>query len=160
MPIGSGVVAGEFGGGGNSGGGGGGGLPLTTASGVLGSPYTLTGSTTTFLTTSSLATGTWLVEFSCEFDTLAAGDAGVQIAAGTATATFAGPVSTDSYYQRGDGFDFVSGEVVAGNGFTCIASVSVAGTLVFQAKGVSGSILSSGKVAGVNCTGYAAEKIG
>jgi hypothetical protein len=126
---------------------------------VLGSPYTLTAVLTTFLTTASLGTGTWKVTFNCEITFNSAGTpfAGVTIAAGTATATFSGPIGCDRLASPG------ATEDTECAGFECIATVTGAGTLVFQGAGNGGGTASvvraTGRVLSENCTGYTAVKI-
>ena len=125
-------------------------VALTDAAGTLGSNYTVTGSMATFLTTSSLGIGTWLVAFSGAASIPAGADLDIQLAAGTATATFAGPVST--------GVKAATDQVLA---LTTVVTVTGAGTLVFQAQGSeSPSILTASPNSSVaGATGYTALRI-
>lgn len=127
----------------------------TSHAGHLSSPYSITGSLATFLTTSSLAVGTWLVNLSGLATTaLATSNAEVQVNTGTATATFEGCTSAqlESNFS-GDDRTF---------SLSFIATVTVAGTLVFQAINGSGTAQILAATSGhsySNATGYTAVQL-
>jgi hypothetical protein len=99
------------------------GITGTFHAGHLSSNYTLTTSLATFLTTASLGIGTWLVSFG-SLVLPGTGGAVVEIeaVAGTATATFEGQTSNSSIGSIGESAPL-----------SFIATVTVAGTLTFQA---------------------------
>ena len=112
-----------------------GGFPLSTPlAGVAAGQVALAG-TATFMTTGSLAVGTWAVEFVVA---VAEGAGGVtswgaiRVALGTATATFAGPLSAECD---------LSGGAVPNEGATLtlrvLVTVTVAGTILCQASGAN-----------------------
>jgi hypothetical protein len=131
---------------------------LSTAAGHLGSLYTLTTGFVTFLSTASLAVGTWLVTMNTSVFTGVAGQGvEIRVVAGTATATFEGNTSVQSV-ATGSGAALTVGAPLA-----FIATVTVAGTLAFQgiAGGTSGTptigaTTSSGQS---NATGYTATRV-
>jgi hypothetical protein len=131
---------------------------LTNSSGLLAANFTpVTTVAQTFLTTSALAIGTWLVTIEAMLAVAASNDIAVTIAAGTATATFAGP-------QAAEYDNTATAQPGLPVSFTCIVTVTVAGTLVFRCSGgtaASGSILAtSNGVGSTHVTGYTAVKIG
>lgn len=130
-------------------------VSLSNAAGHLASPYTVTGSLATFMTTASLGVGTWEVKFGANlsFNSSAAG-VEITTAVGTATATFEGKYSAESDFGIA-GVDELS--------LTFIATVTVAGTLVFQAIDQSASNSTINSVTTItskaNATGYTAVRI-
>lgn len=129
---------------------------LSTDSGNLAADIHFTNTTlTTILTTGSLTVGTWLVRGAVTLlsDSPAASWAVVTMAAGTATATFAG--------QQTAQHTFVALE---SNTLTveCLVTVTVAGTLVVQsecgASGITAKAASSG-FTGPKATGWTAVKV-
>lgn len=131
--------------------------PMTHAQGHLASDYTLTTSLATFLTTASLAIGTWLVHLGGFADQLvAANTIDIEVNAGTATATFEGQSSTTT--------ENVGGEASSPFSLDFIATVTAAGTLVFQAIESSATNNStikatSGLSGFARATGYTAVRI-
>jgi hypothetical protein len=102
---------------------------LTNAAGHLSGDYTLTASLATFMTTASLAVGTWLVSCSGVIDSLTSSDE-IELTTkqGTATATFEGAYSCDVINND------ASSTIERKNfGMSFIATVTGAGTLIFQA---------------------------
>jgi hypothetical protein len=100
---------------------------LTQVSGSLASNYNVTTSLATFLTTGSLAAGTWLVSLEATpflGDTSGSQNIQFEAVTGTATATFAGATSTEVSNDIASNYSAV---------LNFIATVTVAGTLVFQA---------------------------
>jgi hypothetical protein len=97
--------------------------PGTALAGHLASNYPVTTGLATFLTTASLAPGTWLVTLGSQV-LPGTGSAVVEIeaVAGTATATFEGQTANTT-----------SGSEAASAPLSFIATVTVAGTLAFQA---------------------------
>ena len=129
---------------------------LPYQAGTLGSPYTPTSTLTTFLTTASLGVGTWLISFSgtVGYSVTTGTLAEIVINTGTATATFVGPQSVSSESYFGGTISYNSNVNVA---FTCVAVVTVAGTLVFQAIGSLATIYAvSPTHAYAAATGYTA----
>lgn len=128
-------------------------VSLTSAAGHLTSDYTVTGSLATFLSTASLAVGTWLVSFNGIVQILSSSTA-VEIEAlvGTATATFDGASSTEV---------FPTSTAVIPAGFSFIATVTVAGTLSFQAVGNTSNKINASTPTStlVHATGYTAVRI-
>lgn len=133
---------------------------LVSVSGHLAGGYNLTNSLATFMTTGSLTVGTWLVNMSAECYCANSGTVTeVTTAQGTATATFEGCYSTT-----------ISDEQVASTTttvpavLTFVATVTVAGTLVFRAKtsittnfpAIDSTTRSTGYA---NATGYTAVRI-
>lgn len=111
--------------------GGGGGFPLTKASGQLANDYNFTGSLATFLTTSSLAAGVWDVTFSGTIGAAGGQDGDIVVNLGTATATFEGQTSGSF-----EGSGTVNYGILV---LRFIVTITVAGTLVFQAQASSGA---------------------
>ena len=101
------------------------------AAGALGVDYTCTGSLATYLTSASLSIGTWEINWQvCAYHVSGADQCGLQISAGTATASFQGPVTMESRN------DSATGPFAAMNHCTTIAVITGAGTLVMQAIGL------------------------
>ena len=130
-------------------------IALQSADGHLSSVYTLTTGQATFLTTTSLAAGTWVVILSAEVYNGTNNFVELTTVVGTATATFDGAYSTEVAGTGGP-------EV--GVSFAFVANVTVAGTLAFQAKAsgtagapVIGNVTSNYSYA--NTTGYVAFRI-
>ena len=137
-------------------------VSLTTASGVLGSDFTLSGGFQTFLSSASLGVGTWIINVTVNVSITSGAGAAVQMAthviAGTATATFSGVVTQG-----------VSDGVLSNTSFqtmtlTCKAVVTVAGTIAFQGAlagaGSSGTVKASDPVSSTaGATGYTAWRI-
>jgi hypothetical protein len=136
------------------------GAPINYLAGNLsGSNFTQTTSFSTFLTTASFPVGTWLVTLKADNRISAAGiSSDIQVAAGTATASFQGATLASSN---------VGGTSAVGTN-SCvlqfIAVVTVAGTLVFQARAsalTSAFIDFASLVAGsTGVTGYTAIRLG
>jgi hypothetical protein len=128
---------------------------LSTEAGHLASPYTVTASLATFLTTASLAVGKWLFMVIALTEPPSANNVEIEANVGTATATFEGVTSCE--IAPGGSLTPVTPQVL-----TFIATVTVAGTLVFQAKGTSagtiGSVTPTSSFA--KATGYTAVKVG
>ncbi len=123
---------------------------LTYDSATITANVTLLAATlTTVITTPSLAIGTWLLTFTGLFDSLTAGATlTAEVAAGTATATFSGP-SNEVIDLAVASTDYVTT-------YTCIATITAAGTIVFEASCSSaGTALANGGVS----TGYTAVMI-
>jgi len=129
---------------------------LTNASGQLGSPVALTAANTTYpvLSTASLAVGVWLLTVTASMHD-SGGSGGVcevEVVPGTATATFSGPVAAGNspYYNQ------------ASVSFTCVVTVTVAGTLTIQGRSNNtGQLVANvSETFGTNATGYSAIKIG
>jgi hypothetical protein len=98
--------------------------------GTLGSNVALTIAVlTTILTSASLAIGTWLVTFniSAESATVTSAELEIKVAAGTATCTFAGASAASTYL-------FTTSAPYVAIGLSCLVTVTVAGTLLFQAE--------------------------
>jgi len=128
---------------------------LTNASGHLGGDYSPTGSLATFLTTASLAAGTWLVTFGTSVTPGTSAGVEIQVAAGTATSTFEGKLSME-LSATSTSTQFLEGTM------SVIATVTAPGTLVFQAKrtGVASLIKATTPSSGLaNATGYTAVRI-
>ena len=128
----------------------------TTQAGTLATNYTVTTSLATFLTTASLSAGTWLVQLTGSISIAAGGfyKSDIEITTGTATATFAGPTS------NGAGVYDASDATIFPISLSTIVTVTVAGTLVFQAISLSSgavTILSTSPAEGyAHSTGYTA----
>lgn len=134
----------------------GGAATLTNVSGTLASPFTVTGALQTFMTTPALAVGTYKVTMKGSGGAPAVNVVGpdVKIAAGTATASFAGPTADGIAPPVGTAA--FQGPLV----IDCIATVTVAGTLIFQCQG-GGSIFSATpNEAFAGATGFDIVKIG
>lgn len=119
---------------------------LNTAAGTLGTNYTTSGAGGTFLTTASLAVGTWLVNFTGVIGGGATASATYQVFNGSATVTFTGATSgqaaTPSSLDQSVSLSF-------------LATVTGAGTLTFQASTVTQDVTF---IAG-GATGYVAIKV-
>lgn len=130
---------------------------LTNSAGHIALDVGFSGTTlTTFLTTASLAAGTWLVHVGVELELTGAANVSldIQAALGTATATFEGQPSsglfdTTTYAAVTLSLDF-------------IATVTVAGTLIVEVyAGAAGSVKATTVYQGyAKATGYTAVKIG
>jgi hypothetical protein len=132
-------------------------LALNFAAGTIGSNVSLGVNTATkVMDTASLAVGIWLVSFSGEGTSSVNGAIEAHIAVNSATATFQGPTAS--------GADDTASAIGVAVKFTCVATVTVAGTLQIIAEGSSGTgstMLAASRafsVAGV--TGYTAVRIG
>jgi hypothetical protein len=126
--------------------------PLVSKAGALAVAYTVTTTPTTFLTTASLAIGTWLVIFTGTVslnNNVTNAFTTVSVLAGTATATFAGPA--EGVFQNSPGSNTDTGVIA----LSCIVTVTAAGTLVFEAVGTAASAL----IAATPATGYTAVRI-
>lgn len=130
-------------------------FPLSTpVAGTLATDYAVTTAPATFLTTASLAVGTWLVTlFGVVTYTASGTKVEGQISDGTATATFAG---VQSFSVGGS-----STTTPEGFGLFCLVTVTVAGTLVFTASGATSQTIKANTpvngYAGV--TGYTAVRV-
>lgn len=141
--------------------GGGGGTSLTSAAGVLGANYTVTGSIATFLTTASLATGTWLLTFTANVQTQTASGNGPDInvtANGTGSGTFAGPTNSGAVSSP------TSVSITVPAVISTVLTVTVQGTFTFRAGGggQSGAVILAGSPNGgfaSGGTGYTALKV-
>lgn len=101
--------------------------------GHLAADFTPTGTLTTYLTTASLGIGKWLITHGANARNLAAStNLEIEANPGTATATFEGVTSGDV----GTGSGVIVGSSVC---LSFIATVTVAGTIVFQAKDAGSS---------------------
>lgn len=125
--------------------------------GVLGADQALVAATDTLvLTTAALAVGTWLVHMSAEIVNggAVASDALINVALGTATATFSGPIAADGEIPG------VAGQSV-GLAFSCLAIVTVAGTLQLRATSVQAATVKQNATAGGAraVTGYTAARL-
>lgn len=125
--------------------------------GVLGADQGLVANTDTLvLTTASLAVGTWRVALSAEVvnGAAAVADALINIALGTATATFSGPIAADGTIPG------VIGQAV-GLSLECLAVVTVAGTLQLRATSTQTSTVKQNATArgALAVTGYVAQRI-
>lgn len=128
-----------------------------SAAGVLGADQGLVAATDTLvLTTASLAPGTWLVHLSAEIVNGAAAlaDVLINVALGTATATFGGPISADATIPAAIG-------QAAGLALSVIVTVTVAGTLQLRATSTqTATVKQNATAAGARAvTGYTAVKI-
>lgn len=119
---------------------------LTSASGALASNYTLTTAYSTFLTTPSLAAGTWLLNFGALAIAGLTTQWNAQVVTGTATATLSGKTLIQVNLAAAGNTDV---------SMSCLITVTAAGTIVLQGKytGASGSVGSGGT------TGYTLTKI-
>jgi hypothetical protein len=131
-------------------------VPLTSEAGHLATDYDMTTGLATFLTTASLAVGKWLVICKGSATVPAGAATEYEASAGTATATFEGAVSDD----------IAAPDTVIESPFMLqfIATVTVAGTLVFQAiaNTVSGGptvMAETGTNNYAKATGYTAVRI-
>jgi hypothetical protein len=98
--------------------------------GALGSNVVPTANVlTTILTSASLAIGTWLVTFnvSAASGTVTNAELEIKVAAGTATCTFAGASAASMYL-------YTTYAPYGAIGVSCLVTVTVAGTLLFQAE--------------------------
>lgn len=127
----------------------------TNAAGHLASTYNLTTGTATFLTTASLAVGTWLVIFhGSVYGGSPANTIQVDAAIGSATATADGALSGELSGLAGvDSIDLAF-----------LATITVAGTMIFQAiaSGTSGTPAILATTVGnsfPNATGYTAVRV-
>ena len=135
-------------------------VALTSAAGHLASDTLVPNSMTTIFSTASLAAGTWLVNMNCTIDlgrtVLEA--CSVQAVLGTATATLEG-------CQSGSASVIVTGsnnDAYANIALSFIATVSVAGTLSFQALSSinnGATIKATDSNADIHATGYTAVRI-
>lgn len=100
-----------------------------------------TGSDQTLLTTASLAVGTWLINASFIWEAAATGNnAGISMIDGTATATFTG--------QNAGGGSAYDASIDVPGSLTCLAHITVAGTLIVQGLAQNtGTWLSAGYTA-------------
>lgn len=135
-------------------------VSLTTDSGSLGSPYSLTTSMATYQTTNSLAAGTWIVIAAAEVSLLAAAQVcELQMAAGSAgTVNFFGNTSQEVAPNTGGTAAITNATMAA------LVTIGSPGTLVFQAKASSTtggpSINSATPASGLQKpTGYIAIRI-
>ena len=132
-------------------------VSLTSAAGSLGSTYVITASLATFLTTASLAAGTWLVTLSATVDHGAgSGSIEIEAAVGTATGTLAGCTSSEMQPDS-------SSALGSSLSLSFIATLTAPGTLVFQAicSSTGEVILASTQTNSyADATGYTAVKIG
>ena len=136
-------------------------VALTNASGQLATDVSVPTTTlTTVLTTASLAVGTWLINASLYAVALNATTQQVDIKAsvGTATATFSGGYAMTIGFPSQLGKDFSAAMTC-----TFIATVTVAGTLVFQAyaSDSTGATFKAATalISSPGATGYTAVKI-
>jgi hypothetical protein len=126
--------------------------------GILAADTPTTAALGTFMTTTVLGVGTWLVTLSGLL-LIAAGNACVmdyKIAAGTATAAFAGAQSGSAGATVGTGTGYTDPFSLA-----TLVTVTVAGTLVFQQQAPSaGTILNvSDEEAFAGATGWTATRV-
>ena len=130
-------------------------VALANVSGVLAADTVIGTTATTVLTTPVLPIGTYLVNFSGYVISISGSDTvDVSIAQGTATATFAGPKSSDVNFTAGGGT----------LSFCCIATLTQAGTLIFVAQAAGAATTNTLKAldpvnAALPVTGYTAVKI-
>jgi hypothetical protein len=129
---------------------------LTHVSGHLLANYNLTAALATFMTTASLAVGTWLVSMTALIAQVGSLDnVEGKVNVGTATATFDGTLS----FQKDNSGTTDNNSV----SISFIVVVTVAGTLIFQAiqASATGTIdATTGGNSYANATGYTAVKIG
>lgn len=130
---------------------------LSYHAGHLASDYDFTTSLATFLTTASFAVGTWSVDMKGSATVPASCATEYEVNAGTATATFEGASSDD----------ISAPDTIIESPFmmSFIATVTVAGTLVFQAianttSGTPTIKATTGTNSYAKATGYKAVKIG
>jgi hypothetical protein len=133
-------------------------VPQTTPqAGSLASDYPVTTTLATFLTTASLGVGTWLIHFQGVVETTSASAVAVEggINLGTATATFSGSESFATAMPSSVDSD---GTAI---GLSCLAVITVAGTLVFQAKGSASTTIKASTPVNsyANATGYTATRV-
>lgn len=100
---------------------------LSSAAGHLATDYTVTESLATYLTTPSLAVGKWLFAHKATVTTVDGQNVSIVANEGTATATLEGATS--------DELAAASSELLGPLTLAFIATITVAGTLVFQAQG-------------------------
>jgi hypothetical protein len=139
----------------------GGSFPLSTpVAASLGAPFSVTAAFTTFLTTASLAIGTWLITLGATVLVNTNGGLGdtldLKAALGTATATLAGQSATGASNSLSTA---ASNEEVS---LSFLATVTVAGTLVFQARagGTTSLVQSASPLSSTaNATGYTATRV-
>lgn len=124
---------------------------ITSAGGQIVTPYTITAGVTTFLTTSTLPVGTWLIIVTALVNNPSAVNIDIEVEIGTVTGSFSGAQlsSTKS-----------SGPVT----FTAVVTVTTAGMLTLRviASAITGTpqLLSTSLVQNQSpVTGYAAIKI-
>jgi phage gp45-like len=124
---------------------------LTGDAGNLNSDYTITGSLTTFMTTVSLAIGTWLITMGATVVLTGVDNTEIEAVAGTATATLTGRTSVE--VDTSDADATVSFKAV----------VTVAGNIAFQARGAGTGTLTIKATTPTSgyarATGYTALKI-
>lgn len=129
---------------------------LTNASGSIASDVGFSATTlTTFLTTASLAVGTWIIHVGVNL--MSSGDneaVDIEVANGTATATFSGQASNGIFILQN-----YSGWTLS---LDFIATVTVAGTLIVECYcGGAGNVKATSYAQGyAKATGYTAVKIG
>jgi hypothetical protein len=125
-------------------------------SGSLSVSFTATsGSLNTFLTTGSLAIGTWLVNLSAVVLTSGGLNLQIQANTGTATATLTGSTASQNDSS-------VTGTLITGASLCFVAVVTVAGTLTFgaYASGANQQVIAATSTnAYPNATGYTAIRI-
>jgi hypothetical protein len=133
------------------------------ASGNIGSNVSLTSGGATVITTASVAVGTWRVEvgITCQNGTInGAGEYEASIAVGTATATLTGRLSASgSSPSLGNAVN-----QVASLSLSCIAVVTVAGTLVVTGRssttgGTPAAVAATPTSSLAGATGYTAAKM-
>lgn len=126
---------------------------LVPVAGALASPYSVTTSQATFLTTAALGIGKWVVTFSGLVVPGPGDSVDITTVVATGAATLSGPYSAELTSPGGVA-------QAASSTFSFLANVTVGGTLAFQAKanaGGTGSILSSTfSQSFPNATGYVA----
>lgn len=128
---------------------------LTSAAGHLSGDYSVTGSLATYLTTASLAAGTWLITHCASIDPGTSAGVEVQATTGTATATFEGKVA-EEVSATSTSSQFLEATL------SFIATVTVTGTLVFQGKntGAASLIKATTPTTGLaKATGYTAVRV-
>jgi hypothetical protein len=95
-----------------------------------GNPFTLSGAWSTFLTTASLAKGTWLLSVQADYylNGTPAVEGAIHIVTDSATATFEGPTESGGGGVFTPQYDYILT-------ITCLVHITVAGTLKLQATG-------------------------
>jgi hypothetical protein len=139
-----------------------GGSTLTHAQGLLPANVGVTSSLATFMTTSALATGVWMIFCNGTMDVPPSNVelADFTVALGTAVGTFApGPLGI----EVGTGSASIAQQTAWGFSYSAIVTITTAGTLIFEVEGTNGNgtILANGQNdSAVPITGWYALKIG
>ncbi len=130
--------------------------PLTAIGGTISANVTINTTSTLVFNTASLAVGTWLVTVNTNVVGVTTGQPyQIELVAGTATCTFAGP-------QYGGGYAHGTTSDPGNAVITCLVTVTAAGTLAVNAIASASTCtaLATGDVLAVPATGYTAVMVG